>query len=81
MISLNRTQILHYSKNSGKNCDYSAPYQAIPGKIMTMTSFKVSSILHTKFCTISCNRIRDTAITRIKKKERILLPIELYMYT
>ena len=54
-ISFNRTQNLHFLKNSGKNCDYSTPYYGGLAKIVSVSSFKVS-ILHAKFCTIPCNR-------------------------
>ena len=31
-----------FSRNSEKTCDYSAPYQAMPAKTTSMSSFKIS---------------------------------------
>ena len=41
----------------------------MPAKTIGMSCFKIS-ILHKKFCTIPCNRIRDRTITRILKKKK-----------
>ena len=70
-ISLNGTQNLHFSKNSGKN---------FAAKIILMLSFKVT-VLHTNFCTIPFFRIRDRSITRILSENGLEAPpTEQYMY-
>ena len=58
--------VILLSQKFWKTCDYRAPYQAMPSKIISMLSLTIS-ILHAKFCTFTCNRVRVRIITRLKK--------------
>ena len=68
-----------FSQNSWKNCDNSASQQGMLAKIISSSFCKVS-ILHSKFCTISCNRIRGRTITRILGKMEQQRSLPKYMY-
>ena len=59
--------VILLSQEFWKICNYSAPYQAKPSKIISVLSFNVS-ILHAKFRTISCNRIRGRKSQEVWEK-------------
>ena len=69
-ISFRKTQYLHFLKNYEKNYDNSTPKQDMLAKIIWMSSFKIG-ILHAKFGTTLCNRIRDRTNNRIFGKNEI----------
>ena len=51
----------------------------MPTKIVSMLSFK-ANILHAKFCTIPCNKIRNRTILKILGKTEYQLPLLSYIY-
>ena len=62
-----------------KICYCSASYPGMPSKLMSKLSSKLS-ILHTKFCTIPCNRIRDRTIIKSLEKMRQQCLLDSYFY-
>ena len=77
-ISFNRTQHLHFPKNSRKFMTIAPPSKLCSQKLH-QSSYK-TSILQAKLCTIPCIRIRGRTTTRVLgKTEQRLSPLS-YIY-